>query len=125
MGDRQIDWLPVLAHGKRVVGVLTSRDICVAAQSRRRRLDEVAVEGAMHTDVHACRPDDAIDNLLVAMENYRVKRLPVVDEGELVGVISLTDLANRAAHSGDASRAAELVRVLAAIHEPRSAVEKA
>src|SRR5262245_58717357 len=94
MLDRQISWLPVLSEGKRVVGVITSRDAFIAAATRRRRLDEIAVEGVMHTNVHSCQPADDIENVLIAMETYGVRRMPVVDaDGELLGIVSLTDLA--------------------------------
>lgn len=125
MLDRQISWLPVLSEGKRVVGVLTSRDAFIAAATRRRRLDEVAVEGVMHTNVHACQPDDNIENVLIAMETYGVRRMPVVDaDGELVGILSLTDLARRAAHHLGPVDAERVLETLAAIGEPRSAAEK-
>ena len=123
MLDQQIDFLPVLGDGDRVVGVLGSRDLWTAAATRRRRLDEIAVEGVMHTDVHACQPDDDVDHALFAMQNYRVPQLPVVGlDGELVGLVSLGDLARRAAQG--LLGPLEVVRAIAAIGEARSAIEK-
>ena len=124
MRHRRLSFLPVLADGKRVVGVLTSRDICMAAATRRRRLDQIAVEGVMHTNVHACQLDDDIENVVMAMENYGVRRMPVIGvDGELAGIVSLTDLARRAAYGAGPVGAADVVRALVAIGEPRSATE--
>ena len=125
MREHDCGFLPVLADGGgRVVGVLTDRDICLAAESHNEPLQDIAVKGAMHTNVHSCRPKAEIEDVLVAMRNYRVRRIPVIDsDGALVGVVSLSDLARRAnaddKHDGLTRKG--VAATLAAICEPRSA----
>jgi CBS domain-containing protein len=127
MRKRDCGFLPVVADGLRLVGVLTDRDICLAAEAHGRALHAIAVEGAMHADVHACRPDARVENILALMVNYRVRRVPVVDDhGHLVGVISLSDLARRADGAKSGPLTADGVgRTLASICEPRSAAHYA
>jgi CBS domain-containing protein len=120
MRDRTTAWLPVVAGGGRVVGVITARDACLAALARGRALDAVPVEGAMHTDVHGCSADSDVEDVLSAMQNYRVQRMPVMDaDGKLVGEVALTDLARHVLPRG---LEGILARTLASLAEPRSAV---
>jgi CBS domain-containing protein len=119
MRERRTSWLPVIGAGDRVVGVLTARDACLAAAARGRALDGVPVEAAMHTDVHACSATDDVEDVLVAIQNYRVPRLPVLGpDRALVGVFSLDEAARQLAARG---LEGVLARTLASLSEPRSA----
>jgi CBS domain-containing protein len=124
MRDHDCGWVPVVDDGQ-VVGVLTDRDICLAALSRAQRLDKLAVAGSMHTDVHSLASGDDVGKALAMMSNYRVRRLPVIDDGRLVGLVSLSDLAQRAGTNDSARPHAfgsqAIAHTLAAICEPRSA----
>jgi len=87
---------PVLEakSGRRVVAMLTDRDICMAAASRARSLDELSVGLAMSPVLRSCWPDDSLDATAAIMRAYGVRRLPVVDSSfELMGLIALGDLA--------------------------------
>lgn len=125
MVDRDCGWVPVVDDAGTVVGVLTDRDICLAAHDREKRIDRIAVEGVMRTNIYACRPDDSLLDAEAIMRNRRVRRLPVIDdEGHLVGLISLSDLARRAGMSDEGPKgltSVDVARTLAAICEPRSA----
>ncbi len=120
MWDRDCGWVPVVDDALHVVGVITDRDICMAAYTRGMTLDAMAVIGTMCTNVHVVHVEDPLENALAMMRNHRVRRLPVIDDdGSLVGLLSLSDLARRAAEDGPT--ATELVSTLASISEPRSA----
>lgn len=92
MRDRDIGLLPVL-EGDRLIGVVTDRDIVV-----RGLADEAAVPvGAICS--RELRTLDCEDNEATArqaMEQWKVRRLPVQEDGKLVGVVSVGDLAVRA-----------------------------
>jgi CBS domain-containing protein len=88
--------LPVLAEDDsgRVVGMLTDRDICMAALFSGKPLREICVEQAMANEVHCCSPIDSPRQVLAVMREAHVRRAPVVDaSGRLVGLVSLADLA--------------------------------
>lgn len=83
-------------HAK-VVGVLTDRDVCLAASSADLPLSRLTVEGAMTREVFTCGLDDSVAEAERRMGQHQVRRLPVVDEGgHLRGILSLDDLAKEA-----------------------------
>jgi CBS domain-containing protein len=121
MWDHDHGWIPIVDERHRIIGVITDRDVCMAAYTRGRRLEEIAVAGTMVTKVFSCKPSDSVAEALAAMRAYRVRRLPVVnDEGVLVGLVSLSDLARDAAAGGDL---ADVGATLASICEPRGRAE--
>ncbi|MEM1029652.1 MAG: CBS domain-containing protein [Myxococcota bacterium] len=126
MVERDCGWVPVVDDADHVVGVLTDRDVCLAAYDRGTTLASIAIEGVMHTDVHVCHPTDRLEDALALMQARRVRRVPVVDgDDRLVGLLSLSDIARRAGMN-DADRprgltSADVAHTLAAICAPRAA----
>ena len=118
--------VPVLDGGQRLVGILTDRDVCMAAYIRGRALGELDVAGSMAKQLSTCHADDSVAAALGLMASSQVRRIPVVgDGGRLVGILSLNDVARAVLHeTQDKQRReldAELVEALAAISEPRHA----
>lgn len=96
--------LPVVNAEKRVVGVVTDRDICIALGTRNRRPTELQVREVMTRDVACCRADDDIHDALKTMRLRKVRRLPVIDEASrLEGMLCATDVLLYARHD-DGSR---------------------
>jgi len=90
-------FLPVVDAAKKVCGVITDRDICVALGTRNQTAGEVLVGEVVQCKVHACNPEDDIHMALQTMREGHVRRLPVVDSsGNLAGVVSMDDLLLRA-----------------------------
>jgi CBS domain-containing protein len=80
-----------------VVGMITDRDICIAAYTQGKPLFEIPVATAMARSVISCHPDDDVSRVEALMRANRVRRIPVVDErGRLKGIVSLNDLAREA-----------------------------
>ncbi len=120
--------IPIIDPGSKVVGMLTDRDICMAAYHQGRTLGEIPVSSAMSREVYACFPEDDLTVAELIMETKQVRRLPVIDEGRnLVGLLSLTDIARRAAKEEGKKRVlkglkpAEVAHTLAGICQPRPA----
>lgn len=122
MWEHDCGMLPVVDASMRVAGVITDRDICMAAYTQGKALHEIPVSEAMAKQVFSCRPEDSVDAAEDLMGQKQIRRVPVVDgDGRPVGVLSLNDLAR------DVSRAREkdgvgrkLVQTLAAICQPRA-----
>jgi CBS domain-containing protein len=92
--------LPVLEPdgSGQVIGIITDRDICMSAMFQGKPLASLSVSEAMARNVRTCRQSDTTGSAETVMREARIRRLPVVnDDGALVGVLSLADLAREAA----------------------------
>lgn len=125
MWDHDCGSLPVCTGNgaSRVVGVITDRDICMSALFKGKPLHELRVSDAMSRQLHTCRPEDSLADVEKKMREAQIRRLPVVDEqGALVGMISLADLAREAAREDTAPQKEitemEVGDTLAAICQP-------
>lgn len=112
--------LPVVTGAeRRVVGMLTDRDICMAAWTQAKPLCDIPVEVAMADHVYTCRPEEGLPEVLERLRTRHVRRLPVVDEGgQLLGIVSLVDVARAAELPGAPCAAAEVCSTLVAISAP-------
>lgn len=104
MRDRDVG-LMFAVDGDQLVGVLTDRDICCRAVAGALDPAKATVLQAMTRHIVFCRTDEDIEAALETMERENVRRLAVLnDEDELVGVVSLSDVANMHPRSGTVGR---------------------
>ena len=95
--DHSCGGLVVVDAHSRPIGFLTDRDICMAAYTRGKLLQDLTVEGAMASRIVCCHLDDELSDAMGVMRERHVRRLPVIDrEGKLAGILSLDDLAYEA-----------------------------
>ena len=105
MARHNIGSLPVCGPDGRLRGVVTDRDIvtrCVAAEADP---SDTAVREIMTRTVVTAGPEDDLRKAAHLMSGERVRRLPVVEDGRLVGAVSLGDLAASGACEMEVSRA--------------------
>jgi CBS domain-containing protein len=94
MDDLNVGALPV-CNGRRLVGMITDRDIVVRSTANGMRPDATPVHAVMTDKVCWCFEDDSVDRIEDAMARRQIRRMPVVDQGKrLVGMITLGDLAS-------------------------------
>jgi CBS domain-containing protein len=118
MWDANCGIIPVVDDAAHVVGVITDRDICVAAATRGLAPGEIRVSDMHRQPVVACRPDDELQTALQLMQQHRIRRLPVTtEEGILHGMISFDDIA-LAAGTRTTVSAADVLRALKGIIAP-------
>jgi CBS domain-containing protein len=92
MWENDCGALPII-KGRKVVGMITDRDICMAGAMRERSLAHISVEEIMTKNVYAARPDEEIEHALHTMRERKIRRLPVLNvEGELEGIVSMNDI---------------------------------
>ena len=125
MWEMDCGYVPVTDSTGRVVGVITDRDICMAAYLQGGALRTLQVSNAMSEKLFACRPDDTIADAEATMRAQQVRRLPVLDsEDQLVGILSLNDIAIEAGREADRKKKevslAEIGATLEAICRHRS-----
>jgi CBS domain-containing protein len=92
MWEADVGCVPVTDDGGALAGVVTDRDICLAANRFGLPLAQIPVGLAMSLLVHSCSPDDTIESAEALMREQQVRRLPVVAQGKVVGILSLSDL---------------------------------
>ena len=123
MWEHDYGAIPVVSPDGRVAGIITDRDICMAAYTHGQPLTALSVEKAMSKDVFMCGPQENVVQVEKAMADMQILRVPVVDvEGHPFGMVSLSDIAMGAIRPGASEQGLAyegIVRALAAIIGPR------
>jgi CBS domain-containing protein len=97
MWENDCGAIPVVDSDLKVIGMLTDRDICMAAYTQGVALAAASVGSAMSCDVCLCAAGDNITSAAELMRERQIRRLPVVDkEQKLVGILSMSDIAREA-----------------------------
>lgn len=93
LADDDIGVLPITDSEKNLKGILTDRDIVVHVIARGRDINETRARDLEQGEIVTLRPDDSIQHACDLMAQYRVRRLPVVENGRIVGMVSQADVA--------------------------------
>jgi CBS domain-containing protein len=127
MWEQDCGCVPVVQDtdaGRRLVAMLTDRDIAMAATTTGRPLQQISVKHAMSRDLCSCHPNDPVSLALKILEQRQLHRLPVVNgDGDLVGMLSLADIAREARreHNGPPGEITdhEIAAAIECICQPR------
>jgi CBS-domain-containing membrane protein len=90
-----IGFLPVIDElwTRKLMGVVTDRDLCLAALAEEHNPTLTTVEDCMATDLVTCTPDMDIREVLETMARHQIRRLPVVDrDGHVQGIVGISDV---------------------------------
>ena len=111
MWDKDCGCLPVVDSGRRPIAMITDRDVCMAAFTQGVPLHAARVSSAMSKSVVTIARDRTLSELEQLLRERQLRRVPVVDEqGRLVGIATLADLAQHA-NSGKLRKAFALPAV--------------
>ncbi len=89
--------VPVIDGEQRPVGIITDRDVAMAAFVSGRPLHDIDIERTMTGRLVTCRSTDSVESVRKVMGKEQVRRLPVVNaDGRLEGIVSLSDLTQAA-----------------------------
>lgn len=101
LAEHRIGAMVVSTDGKTIAGIVSERDIVRALrsdglpalrESRLIHLDRVRVRDIMTADVTTCSPDTDIEQVMATITAGRIRHVPVVVDGELVGIVSIGDI---------------------------------
>ncbi len=95
--DEDIGSLPVTLEG-RLYGVITDRDITTRVAAKGIDLESASVRDVASTGAITVSPETDLDEALRLMAHHQVRRLPVVEDGRLVGVLAQADVAHEEEH---------------------------
>jgi CBS domain-containing protein len=96
----------VSSDGRTVEGIISERDVVRAIAARGAAVLQEPVRDLCTTDVHTCRPDARIDDLMRVMTEQRIRHVPVVVNGALAGIVSIGDVVKRRMQELESERAA-------------------
>jgi CBS domain-containing protein len=107
MKDKDTGVVPVV-DGKRIIGLITDRDIVVRGLAEGKNLENASVNEIMTKSVRSVREDASVNEVLEMMGNSEIRRVPVVNgNDELVGIVSIGDIATQGNQDGKVGRAME------------------
>ena len=114
--------VPVVDADGRLRGIVTDRDICMAAYTQGRAPQEIPVASVMAEHVLVCHVDDSLETAEQLMREGQVRRIPVIDnDGRPAGIVSVNDVSRAAAEQRRSNLDREVVETFAAVGEPRMA----
>ena len=90
--DARIGAVLVVDEDGRMAGILSERDIVDGVADRGADVLAEPASNLMTRDVRTCTPDSSVDQLMNQMLDGRIRHLPVVEQGDLVGIISVGDV---------------------------------
>ena len=111
--------LPVIEDGK-LMGIVTDRDVCIAVALGTAGRRTPTVKDVAIPTVQTCAPDNDVDTAMATMRRAQVRRLPVIEDGRLVGILALNDIILAAAHKYAPVDADGVMNTMRAVSEHRS-----
>lgn len=97
MWENDCGALPIVKDDRKVVGIITDRDICMATAMRDRVPSRISVEEVMNGKIYSATPEEDVADVLRVMREHKIRRLPVLNaEGELEGIVSMNDIVLKA-----------------------------
>lgn len=91
MTERKVGALPVLEDAK-LVGILSERDYTRKVVLNNRNSKDTMVSEIMTLDVKTVNPSQTVDECMVIMSDHHIRHLPVVENGEPIGILSIMDV---------------------------------
>ncbi len=103
MKEHDIGFVPVI-EGRNMIGVITDRDLVIRGYAAKHP-ESTSVKEVLTENVKTVTPNMSVDEAASIMASGQIRRLPVVENGQLMGVVSLGDLAIREIFVNEAGEA--------------------
>ncbi|GAB6174954.1 CBS domain-containing protein [Paradesulfitobacterium aromaticivorans] len=104
MKEEDVGSVPVCEQ-QHLMGIVTDRDIVIRAVALGQDVNSMKASEAMSTNVTTIGPDADIHEAADLMSNKQIRRLPVVEQGKIIGILALGDLAVEQIHIDEAGEA--------------------
>ena len=92
LAERRIGAVVILGANHRIVGILSERDVVHALAAHGPTALNKPVGQVMTRDVKTCSEDDTIEGLMGRMTTGKFRHMPVVEQGKLIGIVSIGDV---------------------------------
>ena len=107
LAHHNIGVLPVCSSDGKICGMVTDRDLVTRCLATNRTPEQTKVEDVMTGRIVSASPNMDVSVAAYLMGREQVRRLPVIDDGKVCGMVSVGDLAGREESSYDAAEALE------------------
>ena len=104
--EKRIGAVLILGADRRVVGILSERDIVRALAERGGEALAEPVSQTMTREVWTCNENETVSNIMERMTEGRSRHVPVVDQGQVVGIVSIGDVIKHRLHQMERDSAA-------------------
>ena len=104
MKKNDIGSVPV-CEGNKLTGIITDRDIVLKVIAVGEDVNSISAKSIMNTNVITATADQDVHEAADLMSKYQIRRLPVIEQGRLVGILALGDLAIEKIHINEAGDA--------------------
>jgi CBS domain-containing protein len=119
MLDADCGILPVVDTQRKLVGIVTDRDMYIALATRNKLASQLTVGEVARTQVFTCEPDDDVKTALATMKQHHVRRLPVEGFGGTVaGIVSMNDILLAAGKGVGNADIVDTFQAICAHHHP-------
>ncbi|MFZ7103989.1 MAG: CBS domain-containing protein [Peptococcaceae bacterium] len=105
MQQRNVGCIPVCDNNKQVKGILTDRDIVIRVVAEAKNPQQLDVNAVMSTGLTLGSPDMDAEEAAQIMAEHQIRRLPVIENNQLVGIVSIGDLATNNIYVNEAGEA--------------------
>ena len=120
MWEHDCGAIPVTDEDGRLCGIVTDRDLCMAAYTQGRCLEDISVNSAMSRQVFSCKAGDDIEAAEGIMARRQIRRVPVVNgAGKPVGMLSMNDLSRHSSADKSDGYGRKFLQTLSSISTPR------
>ncbi len=118
--------LPVVSAEDTLEGMVTDRDVCMSAAIEGGSMHELGVAAAMTAVVATCHPGERLGLVHERLRRHQLHRLPVIDdEGQVLGLVTLADLARAAMAHGKPAGLRDVAQTLGHVRTPREGLDPA
>lgn len=93
MQEAHVGCMPICNEENKVVGIVTDRDLILRCIACDKDYKQTPVSEIMTTNIYSVKPEDTVSEAIKYMCDCQVKRIPVIQDGILKGIITLGDLA--------------------------------
>ena len=101
MKDENVGAIPILDEDDNLAGIITDRDIVVRAIAEGQDPSSCTAEEILSEQLHTIEPDASLEDAADLMARHKIRRLPVVEGGAIIGMISLGDISVKAEEEED------------------------
>ncbi|ELK45021.1 CBS domain-containing protein [Halobacillus sp. ACCC02827] len=91
MKERNVGAIPICDEQGNLMGMVTDRDLAIRGYAAKQP-DSTPIQQVMSDHMYNCSPDTSLEEASRIMAQHQIRRLPVVENGKLVGMLSLGDL---------------------------------